>query len=142
MNLTLSNYSSIYITSNNKDSEKNLIINNMNNTLLSFYSSINSYYVDGSTNWYNLSDYKYILSKGSVYYVHFASYRPDDKPNAYIKNISLASVTNNMINIGTLPHLKGTIDDSNKSNDTNLPYVTDDGTKDSNFRFIGKDTKN
>ena len=142
LNLTLSNYSSIYITSNNKDSEKNLIINNMNNTLLSFYSSINSYYVDGSTNWYNLSDYKYILSKGSVYYVHFASYRPDDKPNAYIKNISLASVTNNMINIGTLPHLKGTIDDSNKSNDTNLPYVTDDGTKDSNFRFIGKDTKN
>ena len=142
LNLTLSNYSSIYITSNNKDSEKNLIINNMNNTLLSFYSSINSYYVDGSTNWYNLSDYKYILPKGSVYYVHFASYRPDDKPNAYIKNISLTSVTNNMINIGSLPHLKGTIDDSNKPTDTNLTYVTDDGTKDSNFRFIGKNTNN
>ena len=37
LNLKLNNYSSIYITSNNKDSGKDLIINNMNNTLLSFY---------------------------------------------------------------------------------------------------------
>lgn len=74
--------------------------------------------------------------------MHFASYNPEGKPYPYIKNISLIPVTVNMINIGTLSHLKGTIDDSNKSTDTNLPYVTDDGTVDSNFRFIGKDTKN
>ena len=140
-NLALNSYSSIYITSNNKDSKKELIINNMNNTLLSFFSNY-SYYINGNSNYYDFRDYKYVLPKGSVYYVHFASYNPEGKPYPYIKNISLIPVTDNMINIGTLPHLKGTIDDSNKSTDTNLPYVTDDGTVDSNFRFIGKDTKN
>ena len=140
-NLALNSYSSIYITSNNKDSKKELIINNMNNTLLSFFSNY-SYYINGNSNYYDFRDYKYVLPKGSVYYVHFASFYPEGKPNPYIKNISLIPVTDNIINIGTLPHLKGTIDDSNKSNDTNLPYVTDDGTADSNFRFIGKDTKN
>ena len=137
-NLALNSYSSIYITSNNKDSKKELIINNMNNTLLSFFSNY-SYYINGNSNYYDFRDYKYVLPKGSVYYVHFASYNPEGKPYPYIKNISLIPVTDNIINIGTLPHLKGTIDDSNKSN---LPYVTDDGTADSNFRFIGKDTKN
>ena len=137
-NLALNSYSSIYITSNNKDSKKELIINNMNNTLLSFFSNY-SYYINGNSNYYDFRDYKYVLPKGSVYYVHFASYNPEGKPHPYIKNISLIPVTDNIINIGTLPHLKGTIDDSNKSN---LPYVTDDGTADSNFRFIGKDTKN
>ena len=141
LNLILNSYSSIYITSNNKDSDKNLIINNMDNTLLSF-NSYNNYYINGNSNYYDFRDYKYVLPKGSVYYVHFASYNPEGKPYPYIKNISLIPVTDNMINIGTLPHLKGTIDDSNKSTDTNLPYVTDDGTVDSNFRFIGKDTKN
>ena len=140
-NLALNSYSSIYITSNNKDSKKELIINNMNNTLLSFFSNY-SYYINGNSNYYDFRDYKYVLPKGSVYYVHFASYNPEGKPYPYIKNISLIPVTDNMINIGTLSHLKGTIDDSNKSTDTNLPYVTDDGTVDSNFRFIGKDTKN
>ena len=140
LNLMLSNYSSIYITSNNKDAEKNLIINNMNNTLLSFYSNSNSYSVNGSSNWYYLTDYKYVLPKGSIYYVHFASYYPDGRPSSYIKNISLIPITDNMINIGTLPHLKGTIDNSGSS--SNKGYVIDDGTKDSNFRFIGKNTKN
>ena len=138
-NLALNSYSSIYITSNNKDSKKELIINNMNNTLLSFFSNY-SYYINGNSNYYDFRDYKYVLPKGSVYYVHFASYNPEGKPCPYIKNISLIPVTDNIINIGTLPHLKGTIDDSGSS--SNKGYVIDDGTKDSNFRFIGKDTKN
>ena len=140
MNLTLSNYSNIYITSNKKDAEKNLIINNMNNNLLSFYSSSNSYDVNGSSQWYSFNDYKYVLPKGSIYYVHFASYYPDGRPSSYIKNISLIPVIDNMINIGTLPHLKGTVDNSESS--SNKDYVIYDGTKDSNFRFIGKNTKN
>ena len=141
LNLILNSYSSIYITSNNKDSDKDLVINNMDNTLLSF-NSYNNYYINGNSNYYDFRDYKYVLPKGSVYYVHFASYNPEGKPNPYIKNISLVPVTDNMINIGTLPHLKGTIDDSNKPADTNLPYVENDGTTDSNFRFIGNNTKN
>ena len=141
LNLTLNSYSSIYITSNNKDSDKDLVIDNMDNTLLSF-SSYNNYYIDSYTKWYSPYDYKYVLPKGNVYYVHFASYNPNGKPYPYINSISLIPVTDNMINIGTLPHLKGTIDDSNKPADTNLPYVTNDGTPDSSFRFVGKDTKN
>ena len=141
LNLILNSYSSIYITSNNKDSDKELVINNMDNTLLSF-NSYNNYYINGNSNYYDFRDYKYVLPKGSVYYVHFASFYPGGKPNPYIKNISLVPVTDNMINIGTLSHLKGTIDDSNKPADTNLPYVENDGTTDSNFRFVGNNTKN
>ena len=141
LNLKLNNYSSIYITSNNKDSGKDLIINNMNNTLLSFYLNYD-YYINGNSHWSSFYDYKYVLPKGSVYYVHFAGYNPDGKSGASIKSISLIPVTDNMINIGTLPHLKGTIDDSNKPADTNLSYVTNDGTKDANFRFVGNNTKN
>ena len=110
LNLILNSYSSIYITSNNKDSDKELVINNMDNTLLSF-NSYNNYYINGNSNYYDFRDYKYVLPKGSVYYVHFASFYPGGKPNPYIKNISLVPVTDNMINIGTLSHLKGTIDD-------------------------------
>ena len=141
LNLKLNNYSSIYITSNNKDSGKDLIINNMNNTLLSFYLNYD-YYINGNSHWSSFYDYKYVLPKGSVYYVHFAGYNPGGKSGASIKSISLIPVTDNMINIGTLPHLKGTIDDSNKPADTNLSYVTNDGTKDANFRFVGNNTKN
>ena len=139
LNLKLNNYSSIYITSNNKDSGKNLIINNMRNTLLSFYLYYD-YYINGNSHWSSFYDYKYVLPKGSVYYVHFAGYNPDGRSGASIKSISLIPITNNMINIGKLPHLKGTIDDSGAVGKKD--YVTDDGTKDSNFRFIGKNTKN
>ena len=141
LNLRLNNYSSIYITSNNKDSEKDLVINNNHNTLLSFYLNYD-YYINGNSQWSSFYDYKYVLPKGSVYYVHFAGYNPDGRSGASIKSISLIPVTDNMINVGTLPYLKGTIDDSNKPADTNLSYVTNDGTKDANFRFVGKDTKN
>ncbi len=139
LNLVLSDCSSIYITSNNKDSEKSLIIDNTNNTLLS-YNSSSYYYINGDSSRYNLTDYKYVLPKGSVYYVHFASYSSSGIPSSAIKSISLTPVTDNMVNIGTLPHLKGTIDDSSAS--SNNDYVIDDGTSDSNFRFIGKNTKN
>ena len=45
---------------------------------------------------------------------------------------------NNIINIGSLPHLKGSTDDSSSTKD----YITNDETTDKNFRFVGKNTNN
>ena len=144
MKLVLSKMNNIYITSNNMDVEKDIIINNNSNSLLSFDSDKSYYYIDGSSKFYNSYDYKYVLKKGNVYYVHFTSYSPKSEySSASIENIKLIPITNSVLSIGKLVHQKGTIDNSTAElPTTDSDYLTDDKTEDSNFRFIGKDAKN
>lgn len=134
------NYRYMYITTNDKDVDYSTFLNDRSKSIL-FYNSYreNSYYVNGNSIYYNFYDFKYVLSKGNVYYVHYALYAKGTSSYdySYIKSAMYYPVSSSDINVGTLPHVKGT-EGASASSD----YVEDDGTSDKNFRYVGKDAKN
>ena len=147
INAYLSSSSSIinymYITNNSKNVEPNYLNSIYSKNLLSFSYKYSNYSIEGSSVYYDFHNYKYVLPKGSVYYIHYSAYNDSTSSNSYpsyIKSIKLVPIIDNELKIGMLPHMNGTIDKNSDS--SSKDYITDDGTSDANFRFIGKDAKN
>ena len=134
------NYRYMYITTNDKDVNYSTFLNDRSKSIL-FYNSYreNSYYVNGNSIYYDYHDFKYVLQKGNVYYVHYALYAKGSSSYdySYIKSAMYYPATSNDLNIGTLPHVKGT-----EGAGASLDYVEDDGTSDKNFRYVGNNPKN
>ena len=135
------NLSNIYITSNPKDVSAENLYANPSNTLLTYNSSRSPGNVDA----YDFITYSYILPKGNVYYVHFSDYNYSlNSSTIYnsdlfqIKSVKLSPVTGSIFSTGKNPYMKGTIAQGDSAND----FVTEDGTNDKNFRFIGSNAKN
>lgn len=124
----------LYITTNKKDVSYDDIVSNRVKTLM-FYDNSGSY---------SNNNQKYVLEKGNVYYLHFATH----SFNTYygdllrIDSITMRDVTNEKLKIGSIYSLTGTeFTPEDEKVDSNTSYIYDD-TDDKSFRYIGKNPDN
>ncbi len=97
---------------------------NKNNSVLYYTSGEDTY------NW-SYASYKFTLTKGNVYYLHFANYNPSSSYEFALQSVVLVPMTTNLLNIGSLPVIK---------NDTINDYQKEIPTKD--YEKINKSEKN